>query len=686
MSIVAGLSEDELENKWEHLLPYKRYANEKTTDPKELSDLAIDMRCRLQKELAQRAMNRVSSSSYKSVAGSLNDSQDTNVGNEFRQSGLLPGDVSQSMPKSLKVTTVLSHSKNLSNLHNGDSRTEELFRDQICDKIGNVDDSFVLSKASGFEAFWNPFDDFKFEGESIGEMAAMMKDLCGEDFTPGEKYEERLEADEYAWKKENVPPVAAPTSEGVPTLDFSGIVGNAGVFYHSTDISHCGHPKKRVSVGEFFRLKSEQLDELGTKTNISVYFGMQAKSPKKRHKLLPLVESDEDVAQKMPGSNQEHTRQSERTHMSPPSCDTRKSSLPSSELSVGQQDSLSLSHIADILANVDTSASPRTVVSNILKAGGVCNPKRIPPVKRTVSPQLPHISNTSDAHSVVDVVLKDTSNFGSAAVLHRENVSGSSDSRRNVSRSVSGSNVIDSAVKGTCNVQKEVTCTVIDLLDDSDIKGTLSNSNVSEESSDGWVFAVPNATLGIGTILSSSAVKAGDNLPEENKNNDKIVTLEDHISTEDLNDLVITRLVDNKQLDESVVFLRQERKEPVDSCAVVPTLKGKNPGPRPEFPEFGTKYIQSCDTPEWNFSINSVASNQRVSITPTEGRLSLQSVTSFSGKLHSALIKIVHLVCYVFFMCSQPKVAIIAPVNFSTSVLPHVTTESCWMNFHDVSY
>jgi hypothetical protein len=152
-------------------------------------------------------------------------------------------------------------------------------------------------------------------------MAAMM-DLCAEDFVPGAQCEERLAADESAWKKDNVPPVAGPTSEGVSTLDFSGIAGNAGVFYHSTDISHCGCPKKRVSVGEFFQLKSEQLDELGSKPNISVYFGMQAKNPKKKHKLLPLVESDEDVAEKIPGSNQESTHQSEKTHKSPHSSGT----------------------------------------------------------------------------------------------------------------------------------------------------------------------------------------------------------------------------------------------------------------------------------------------------------------------------------------------------------------------------
>jgi len=651
MTVVAGLSEDELENKWEHLVPFKRYVNEKTTGTKELSDLAIDMRCRLQKELAQRAMNRVSSSSYKSIAGSLNDPEDANVGNEFRPSVTLPVDISQSIPKSLKLATVLGHSKNLSNLHNGDSCTEELFKEQMCDKVDNVDESLVLSKASGLEAFWNPFDHFKFEGESVGEMAAMMKDLYAEDFISGDKCEERLEADESAWRKENVPPVAGSTSEGVSTLDFSGIVGNAGVFYHSTDISHCGRPKKRVSVGEFFRLKSEQLDELGTKTNIGAYFGMQTKSPKKRHKLLPLVESDEDVAQKVSGSNQEYTYQSERTHESPPSCDTRKSSLPPSELSASQRDSLSLSRIADILDNVDTCASPRTVVSNILKDSGLCKPKRIPPVKRTVSPHLPHIGSTSDSHSVVDMVLKDTSNFGSAAVSRGENVSGSSDSRRNISRSVSGLSVIDSAMKGTCNVHKEATCTVIDLLDDSGTKGTLSSSAVSEESSDGWVFTVPNATLGIGGILSSSAIKAGDSFPEENRNSDQTVTLEDHISTGDLNDLIITSLVDNKQLDESVLCLAQERKDSVDSCVVMPTLKGKNPELRPEFPEYDMKYIQSGDKPEWNFSVNSVASNQRVSVTPTEGRLSLQSVTSVSGKVYSAMLSISQLyvqslVCY----------------------------------------
>jgi hypothetical protein len=81
-----------------------------------------------------------------------------------------------------------------------------------------------------------------------------MRDLYAEDFIPGDKCEERLAADESAWMKENVSPVAGPTSEGVSTLDFSGIVGNPGVFYHSMDISHCGCPKKRVSVREFFCL------------------------------------------------------------------------------------------------------------------------------------------------------------------------------------------------------------------------------------------------------------------------------------------------------------------------------------------------------------------------------------------------------------------------------------------------
>ena len=640
MNIVAGLSEDELENKWEHLLPFKRYVNEKTTDAKELSDLAVDMRHRLQKELAWRAMNRVSSSSYKSVAGSLNDPRDTNVGYEFRPSVPLPADVSQAVPKSLKVATVLSHSKNLSNLPKGDSCTEEIVKDQMCDKIDNVEESLVLSKASDWEAFWNPFDHLKFEAESVGEMAAMMKDLCAEEFIPGDKCEERLVADESAWKKENVPPAAGPTSEGVSTLDFSGIVGNSEVFYHSTDISHTGCPKKRVSVGEFFRLKSEQLDELGTKTSLGEYFGMQAKSPKKRHKLLPLVESDDDVARAMPVDNQEYTQQTESIHKSTHSSNIRKSSLPSSELSVSQRDSLSLSRIADILANVDTCASPRTVVSNILKESGLCKPKRIPPVKRTVSPQLPHISNTSDAHSVVDWVLKSTSNFGSSAVLHSENVSGSSDSRCNISCSLSEINIIDSAMKGISNVQKEATCTMIDLLDGSDIKGALSSSTVSEESSDGWVFTVPNTTLGIGAVLCSSSIKTRDSLPEENKNNDQIFTLEDRILTGDLNDPTVTGLVDDKQSDESVVCLTQERKESVNSCAMVPTLKGRNPELRREFPGFGMKCFQGGDKPELNLSINSVASNQKLSITPTEGRLSLQSVTSVSGKLYSAILNI----------------------------------------------
>jgi hypothetical protein len=661
MTVVAGLSEDELENKWDHPLPSKSYVDKKTSDTRELSDVAMDMRCRLQKELAQRAINRVSFSSCESLAGSLNEHQDTNKEKEFCPSVPVPADISQSRPKSLKLATLLSHSKYLSNLRNGDGHTEERVKDQICDQIGNICESHIPSEASGVEAFWNPFDNLNSEGESFGKMAAMMRDLSAEDFIPGDMCEERLKADESAWKKENVPPAAGPTSEHVSNLDFSGIVGNAEISLRSTDISHCGHPKKRVSVGEFFRLKSEQLDELGTKTSFSMYFGMQAKSPKKRHKLMPLVESDEGVAQEMPVSNQECTKQTQTTHKSPRFSDTKEFSLRSSEHSISQQDSLSLSRIADILANVDRFASPRTVVSNMLKQSGLCNPKRISPVKKTISSQLPHISCTSDAHSAVGGVLKDTSNFGSAAsASHSEDVYMLLDSRRNMSRSVGGINIIDSARKGVCNVQKEATHSVIELLDDSNITQRLSGSTASEESSDGWVFTMPNVTLGVGAILSSSAIKTGHTLPEESKNDDQIFTLEDHISTGDLNDLTSTSSVDNKQLDKSVVCLTEEHKASVDSCVVVPTLKGKNPELRPEVPEFGMKYVRSSVKPEWNFSLSSVVSDQKLSITPTEGRLSLQSVISVSGNVCSHMLKmselyIVYFVLLLIFLCVHSK-------------------------------
>lgn len=654
--IIAGLSEDELDSRGK-LLASENCVSRKIVDA-ELSDLAVDMRHRLQKELSQRAFNRVSFSSCQSEAGSLNEHQGTNMGNELFPSSLF-------VSKSLKATSGCSGSLKPSGIHNSHGHSKEMNEHQICDKTDKIGDSLVLSESSCVEMFRNPFDHLKLDSESDEKMAAMMIDLSAEDFISGDKCEEKLAADECAWKKENIPPAVGPASASISNLDFSGIVGNAEISLRSMDVSHCGHQKKKVSVGEFFRLKSELLGELGKKSNINTYFGMQTKSPEKGHKLLPLVEVelDEDAAQEVSISNQDCTKKTARTCKSLSFSEGSKSSLYSSEHSIGPRDSLSLSCIADILAKVDTCASPRTVVSNILKQSGLCNSKGIYPVKKAISSQAScSSSSVSDVFCAKDAVLKDTSNFANANMepdFQKEDMSSLSHSKYVTATSVGVIKEFDLTRKGVLNEQKAMSDTLINLLDYSDRKGKLSGSNLmsssydgdgstlSEVSSDGWIFSVPNASVGVSAKPCSSNLKTCQKsevaqiLNEEDKNSNQTFTLEDSVSAGDV--LKLTSLVENKHLDESVLCVTQELasmpKESVDCSALVPALKNKYPELWPQLSELDMKDSQSGSKPEWHLPLHCVESDHSVSRTLTESRTSVQSVmstqTAVSGKVFS---------------------------------------------------
>jgi hypothetical protein len=649
--IVAGLSEDELDSKGK-LLASEEYVSKKIVDT-ELSVLAMDMRLRLQKELAQRLVNRASLTSCQSEAGSLNEHQGTNVANELFQSSSLAVHCSPFDSRSLKVTTGCSGSVKPSGIY-AHGHSEEINEHQKCDITDVIGDSLVLSEASCFEMFWNPFDHLKLDSESAEKMAAMI-DLSAEDFIPGDKCEEKLAADECAWKKENIPPAVGPTSAVVSNLDFSGIVGNAEISLHSVDVSHCGHQKKRVSVGEFFRLKSDLLGELGTKSNINTYFGMQTRSPEKGHKLLPLVEveMDEDAAQEVSVNNQDYAEQTTRMFKSLSFSEGRKSSLYSLEHSSCPRNSLSLSCIADILANVDTCASPRTVVSNILKQSGLCNPKGIYPVKKAMTLQASYSSCLSDTSGAKDGVLKDTSNLANANMYpdsEKEDISNLSHSKYSSATSVGVVKEFDITRKGVLKVQKAMSDAVINLSDNSDRKGKLSGSNLmsssyygdgstlSDTSSDGWVFSVPNTSVGNGAKPCSSNLKTcqkhevAQALNEEDKNNDQTFTLEDSYFTGDI--FKLTTLMESKQLNDSLLCVTQELarmpKESVDCSALVPALKKKFPELWPQLPEINMKDTQNCSKPVWHVAVQCAEFDHSVSRTLTESRTSAQSMMTAS--------------------------------------------------------
>ncbi|PNF31569.1 hypothetical protein B7P43_G00762, partial [Cryptotermes secundus] len=635
---MPDLSEDEVDSKGKLPSTHDSHTKKKTVVTAELSDLAVDMRLRLQKELAWRAINRVSVSSYQSVAGSLKEPEGADLGNELFQNVVPSVDISQSVSESMKMATLLSGSLNLSKLHSERGHTTEIIEDKIGDKIDGLNQSLNLSGSSCSETLHNPFDHLKLDSELAGKMAAMMLELSSEDFMPGERCEEKLAADESAWKKENIPPAVGPTSAAISNIDFSGIVGNAEISLQSVDVSHCGHPKKRVSVGEFFRLKSEQLDGLVAKSNINTNFGIQAKRPDKGHTLMPLIEGelDDSVPQEVSSNNQDCTKETEEICKSLSYSDRRKSSLNSSGRSIDQRDTLSLSCIADILAKVDTCGSPRTVVSNILKHSGLCSSKRSFPVKTASAPQPLCSSSISDG----DRKLKDTSVVSNANVYSgskKEHVSSLSHSKCDTS-SISDINTVDHSRKGVpvLNVQKTVSHTEINVSDCSDEKGKLSYSNhtslsydgddsaVSNESSDAWVFSVPNASVGVGALLCSSSLKRGKKnesaltLDKEDKNYDQTFTLEDNISAGDLNIHEFNTLVENKQLGRSIGCLTQDLgcfpEKSVECSDVVSPLEKKYPELQSHLSEVSMKNAQSGDKLECDLSIHSV-----------EGGTSLQS-------------------------------------------------------------
>jgi hypothetical protein len=650
------------------------------------------MRLRLQKELALRAINRVSFSSCHSETGRLKEPEGTDLGNEFRNI-LPPVDISQSVSENVKVATVFSDLLNISDLHNEHGHSKEMLGNKIANKIDHTYQSSILCGSSYSETLGNPFDHLKLGSESAGKMI----ELSAEDFIPGDKCEEKFAADESAWKKENIPPAIGPMSAAMSNLDFSGIVGNAEISLNSADSSRYGQQKKKVSVGEFFRLKSEQLNELGTN---NMNFGMQAKSPAKGRKLLPLVEVElnETAPQGVSGNNEGCTKQTEAALKSLPFSDGGKSSLHSSKHSVRSHESLSLSCIADILANVDTCGSPRTVVSNILKQSGLCNPKTFRPTKNTSGLQPSCSSYMADGNGKYNSIVNEANLYSDSK---KENVSSLSHSKCDSTSSIIGINIFEHSKKGVpvLNVQKAVSHTVINVSDCSDGKGKLSYSNltslsydgddsaVSGESSDGWVFSVPNVSLGVGAILCSSSLKAGQKtedaltLDKEDKNHDKTFTLEDNISAGDLNSHEHCSLMEKKQLGRSIECLTQELacmpEKSVDCSGLVSTFKKKYTN----LTEVNMTNSQNGSKPEWDLFSSSVKSDRKISVTPTEGGMSVQSVMSASYTTTSGTFSYPLKLSYITEFCNFTKKKL-QELFYFLHICLHVQLENCGINFH----
>ena len=139
----------------------------------ELSDYAVEMRLRLKKELAQRTLDRFPLSSSNTDKNEIMLKENRSCNGEIEDNVI-----------------------------------------HVSDSV-NMDSSYPHS-------FHSPFDRMNLETDEVANMAAIMVEFSSDEFIPGERCEEKLLADESAWKKENIPPAMGPINPSAVNLDFSG--------------------------------------------------------------------------------------------------------------------------------------------------------------------------------------------------------------------------------------------------------------------------------------------------------------------------------------------------------------------------------------------------------------------------------------------------------------------------------
>ncbi|PSN55009.1 hypothetical protein C0J52_02336 [Blattella germanica] len=600
---LQGFSEYEFSNKM-LFDENEEIRNTKIVDP-ELSDLAIDMRLRLQKELAQRAIHK---------AELLNSGVIDHVQPDALRNMESLGKLTQNPKVSLDgCSDIDTESQDIS-----DYSSDEI-ENRIVNMSGlNLDGSLISEHetTSNFENFHNPFDSKNLDNETKLNMAAIIAEFSHEDFVPGEKCEGKLLADESVWKKENIPPTLGAISSPSLNLDFSGIVGNAEISL-IPDKSVKDH-KRKISVGEFFRLKS----------NVNASFGMPAKSPQKNHKLRPLAEVDESLHNTSANSKRTSVTNSKRDR-----------SLRTEEESFAR-DSLSLSRIADILAQVDTCASPRTVVSNILKQSGLYGSKTKECGAQRDSVASSHSFSVANISKMVS--LKDHSNFTDQD-KERLSINSSTEIKFPMNKSCASSQLSASENKSR------------NIFSNSTIKQ--SSKKVSNEDSklkqrkgtsleDDWLFTLPSANEGVGAKLHSSimkhetetarredsnlhsSIKSQRNYLSKSLNNsdrsiDRLTAVAESIASGDFDVLKLETVGAN--LDKSILDVTRGLcdlpRDSVDCSALVPVLYK-------EHPQLLRQEMSAANTIDCDSSINWSSLNCSTS-TETSKSLDLKRETSF---------------------------------------------------------
>ncbi|XP_043494770.1 uncharacterized protein LOC122519426 isoform X1 [Polistes fuscatus] len=146
--------------------------------------------------------------------------------------------------------------------------------------------SSEMSKNEKLESFFSPKSarGISFDTVIAEQQAVQFKD---EEFYSISQINSHLLADEPSWKQNytyNSPLATNSEKEYLNLSCFSGIIGDADVSVESSI-------GRKISIGEFFKRKSESTGNLSNSITERPPLGIPIKSPKKKRQLIPLVDS-----------------------------------------------------------------------------------------------------------------------------------------------------------------------------------------------------------------------------------------------------------------------------------------------------------------------------------------------------------------------------------------------------------
>ncbi|XP_020290598.1 uncharacterized protein LOC109858098 isoform X2 [Pseudomyrmex gracilis] len=294
----------------------------------------------VQVENARKLLQR-----YSNISTDFSKSVDTNKENDpnvQNLTGKLPfqGSVRGSVQPRESYTTEGDQKFNTNRLTDKDSINSLIFEPtEITARSSEVTSSSItipLNKSCNATSFASEEIMAQLNNDDI------MAQINEENFLSGSKLAEKLSVDEACWQQDHTYVMPAPSTEKqqLELSSFSGIFGQ-----HNLSVESCAGQK--LSVGQYFGRKSNNVGGLGKNEKIRPSLGFAAKSPVKRGILQPLVEStvsDESIKEQQYQNN----------------------ATPNVTIDADKNSVISLSTIVNILN--DNSVTPRRLVDEILMA------------------------------------------------------------------------------------------------------------------------------------------------------------------------------------------------------------------------------------------------------------------------------------------------------------------------------